>query len=71
MTFEEAKQRADYSFTLNGIEDLIPGIRKNWMEAMDEDSVTYDDSGMFAEAYLQTYFQQFLEQRKISLFSKK
>ena len=37
MTFEKAKQRADYSFTLNGIEDLIPGIRKNWMEAMDED----------------------------------
>ena len=44
MTFEKAKQRADYSFTLNGIEDLIPGIRKNWMEAMDEDSVPYNGS---------------------------
>lgn len=33
-----------------------------------KEALTYDDSGMFAEAYLQTYFQQFLEQRKISLF---
>lgn len=33
-----------------------------------KEALTYDASGMFAEAYLQTYFQQFLEQRKISLF---
>lgn len=52
MTFEEAKQRADYSFTLNGIEDLIPGIRKNWMEAMDEDSVPYNGCAVLTIGYV-------------------
>lgn len=52
MTFEEAKLRADYSFTLNGIEDLIPGIRKNWMEAMDEDSVPYNGCAVLTIGYV-------------------
>ena len=52
ITFEEAKQRADYSFTLNGIEDLIPGIRKNWMEAMDEDSVPYNGCAVLTIGYV-------------------
>lgn len=31
MTFEEAKQRNDYKYMLNGIEDCIEKIRNNWM----------------------------------------
>lgn len=34
MLLEEAKQRSDYKFTLNGIENCIDGIRHNWMEDM-------------------------------------
>ena len=52
MTFEEAQQREDYFFTLNGIEDLIPGIRKNWMEAMDEDSVPYNGCAVLTIGYV-------------------
>ena len=51
-SFEEAKQREDYFFTLNGIEDLIPGIRKNWMEAMDEDSVPYNGCAVLTIGYV-------------------
>lgn len=36
MTFEEAKQRNDYKYMLNGIEDCIEKIRNNWMGYCDE-----------------------------------
>lgn len=36
MTYEEAKQRTDYKFTLNGIETLIEDIRNNYMGDMYE-----------------------------------
>ena len=32
MTFEEARQRSDYSFALNGIESDIEDIRNNYMK---------------------------------------
>lgn len=32
MTFEEAKQRSDYNFALNGIESDIEDIRNNYMK---------------------------------------
>ena len=41
MLLEEAKQRSDYKFTLNGIEDCIDGIRHNWMEDMLENGDPY------------------------------
>ena len=34
MTFEEAKQRKDYKFLLNGIEKSIEDIRNNYMKDM-------------------------------------
>lgn len=36
MTFEEAKQRNDYKYVLNGIENCIEKIRNNWMDNMYE-----------------------------------
>ncbi len=36
MTFEEAKQRLDYSFSLNGIEKDIDDIRNNYMKGLYE-----------------------------------
>ena len=32
MTIEEAKKFKEYKFFLNGIENLIDDLRKNWME---------------------------------------
>lgn len=36
MTFEEAKLRNDYKFTLNEIETLIEDIRNNCMKGLEE-----------------------------------
>lgn len=36
MKFSEAKQRKDYKFTLNEIEDLIEDIRNNYMKNLYE-----------------------------------
>lgn len=36
MTFEEARQRSDYSFALNGIESDIEDIRNNYMKRLYE-----------------------------------
>lgn len=36
MTFEEAKQRSDYNFALNGIENDIEDIRNNYMKGLHE-----------------------------------
>ena len=41
MTYEEAKQRADYKFTLNGIENLIGDIRNNYMQNLFENGNGY------------------------------
>ena len=41
MTYEEAKQRADYKFTLNGIENLIWDIRNNYMQNLFENGNGY------------------------------
>lgn len=37
MTIEEAKKFKEYKFFLNGVENLIDDLRKNWMENMEED----------------------------------
>lgn len=36
MTFEEARQRSDYNFALNGIENDIEDIRNNYMKGLYE-----------------------------------
>lgn len=41
MTLEVAKQRADYKFTLNGIENLIGDIRNNYMQNLFENGSGY------------------------------
>lgn len=41
MTFEEAKQRSDYKFTLNEIESLIDDIRNNCMKDLYENGDGY------------------------------
>lgn len=41
LTFEEAKQRSDYKFILNGIENLIEDIRNNCMKGLYEDGDGY------------------------------
>jgi hypothetical protein len=37
MTFEEARQRKDYKFSLNGMEELINDIRNNYLKDFEED----------------------------------
>lgn len=37
MTFEEARQRKDYKFSLNGVEELINDIRNNYLKDFEED----------------------------------
>ena len=41
MKFSEAKQRKDYKFTLNEIEDLIEDIRNNYMKNLYENGDGY------------------------------
>lgn len=41
MTFEEAKKFKEYKFHLNGVENLINDLRKNWMENMEENGERY------------------------------
>lgn len=41
MTIEEAKKFKEYKFFLNGVENLIDDLRKNWMENMEEDGERY------------------------------
>lgn len=41
MTFEKAKQRNDYKFSLNGIENLIEDIRNNCMKNLYENGDGY------------------------------
>lgn len=41
MTFEEAKKLEGYHFSLNGVERLLDGIRKNFMDDMEEDGDRY------------------------------
>lgn len=36
MTFEEARQKSDYNFALNGIENDIEDIRNNYMKSLYE-----------------------------------
>ena len=44
MTFEEARQRSDYSFALNGIESDIEDIRNNYMKRLYENVIATLDS---------------------------
>ena len=47
MTFEEAKQRSDYKFLLNGIQDRIKDIRKEYLE------IDFDSGPLIGEAILE------------------
>ena len=52
MTFEEAKQRSDYKFTLNGIELLIDDIRNNYMKELYEDGDGYKGVAVLEIGYV-------------------
>ena len=47
MKFSEAKQRKDYKFTLNEIEDLIEDIRNNYMKNLYENGDGYDGAAIY------------------------
>lgn len=52
MTFEEAKKRKDYKFTLNGIEDIIDDIRNNWMGNMEGNGDPYRGCAVLEIGYV-------------------
>lgn len=47
MKFSEAKQRKDYKFTLNEIEDLIEDIRNNYMKNLYENGDGYRGAAIY------------------------
>lgn len=52
MTFEEAKQRKDYKFTLNEIEDVIEDIRNNCMKGLYENDDGYRGAAVLEIGYV-------------------
>ena len=52
MTFEEAKKRTDYNFSLNGIEDIINDIRNNWIKDMEDDGEPYRGIAILEIGYI-------------------
>ena len=52
MTFEEAKQRSDYKFTLNEIESLIDDIRNNCMKDLLENDDGYRGAAVLEIGYV-------------------
>lgn len=52
MTFEEAKQRNDYKFRLNGIENLIDDIRNNCMEGLYPENDPYLSKAVLEIGYM-------------------
>lgn len=52
MTFEEAKQRNDYKFSLNGIENLIEDIRNNCMKNLYENGDGYRGAAVLEIGYV-------------------
>lgn len=52
MTIEEAKKFKEYKFFLNGVENLIDDLRKNWMENMEEDGERHIGVAVFIVALL-------------------
>lgn len=63
MLLEEAKQRNDYKFTLNGIEDCIHGIRKNWMEDMLENGDPYRGVAVMEVGFVDVEVNIFTEEQ--------
>lgn len=63
MTFEEAKQRNDYKYMLNGIEDCIEKIRNNWMEDMYEDGEPQRDIAVLRIGYVDVEVNLFTEEQ--------
>lgn len=52
MTFEEAKKFKEYKFHLNGVENLINDLRKNWMGNMEENGERYIGVAVLEFGYL-------------------
>ena len=52
MTFEQAKQRTDYKFTLNEIEDVIEDIRNNRMKDLEENGDGYRGAAVLEIGYV-------------------
>lgn len=63
MTFEEAKQRNDYKYMLNGIEDCIEKIRNNWMEDMYEDGEPQRGIAVLRIGYVDVEVNLFTEEQ--------
>ena len=52
MTFEEAKEREDYSFSLNEVENLIEDIRNNYMKDLYENGDGYRGAAVLEIGYV-------------------
>lgn len=52
MTFEEARRRSDYKFTLNEIESLIDDIRSNYMKGLEENGDGYRGAAVLEIGYV-------------------
>lgn len=52
MTFEEAKERKDYKFTLNEIENVIDDIRNNYMNGLEENGDGYRGAAVLEIGYV-------------------
>ena len=61
MTFEQAKHREDYKFTLNGIKDIIGDIRKSRL-----DGFTANTEGLIGAAFLEIGYVDI----EVNIFSK-
>ena len=63
MKFSEAKQRNDYKFTLNEIEDLIEDIRNNYMKNLYENGDGYRGAAVLELGYVDVEVNIYTEEQ--------
>lgn len=63
MTFEEAKGLKEYKFSLNGIENLIDDLRKNWMVNMKEEGTGHKGVAILELGYIDIELNIFTEEQ--------
>ena len=63
MKFSEAKQRNDYKFTLNEIEDLIEDIRNNYMKNLYENGDGYRGAAVLEIGYVDVEVNIYTEEQ--------
>lgn len=71
MCFEEAKKREDYSFALNGIEDVIDGIRKGCLDGFTEYAEPMRGAAVMEVGYVDIEVNIFSEAQVTTLEEKK